>query len=122
MIPRINEYNAFAQRVYNIDPLKGGKYRKGQLIPGTNYQILNISRDGTYGRRHECGAVNHMQAMAVAPVDKKGKVDKSQITIAYAGTNFEDSYDRATDMDNIALGLKDLPLNEVTIDSQFTTA
>ena len=25
-------------------------------------------------------------------------------------------------MDNIALGLKDLPLNEVTIDSQFTTA
>lgn len=66
-------------------------------MAGKKYIVLDISRDGTYGKKHEYGSVNHMQAMTVAPVDKKGKVDKSQITIAYAGTNPTDMTDLKTD-------------------------
>mgnify|MGYP006990147443 FL=1 len=55
MIPKISEYNTFTQRVYNTDPLKGKKYKKGQLIPGTNYKILDISRNGTYGNKKQYG-------------------------------------------------------------------
>ena len=67
MIPKISEYNTFTQRVYNTDPLKGKKYKKGQLIPGVNYEILDISRNGTYGNKKQYGVPNHMQAMTVAP-------------------------------------------------------
>ena len=66
MIPKISEYNTFTQRVYNTDPLKGKKYKKGQLIPGTNYKILDISRNGTYGNKKQYGVSDHMQAMTVA--------------------------------------------------------
>ena len=55
MIPKISEYNTFTQRVYNTDPLKRKKYKKGQLIPGTNYKILDISRNGTYGNKKQYG-------------------------------------------------------------------
>lgn len=88
-----------ANEVYLLDTKKGGKYFVGKKLgrAGDSYKILDISRDGTYGKKHEYGSVNHMQAMAVAPVDKKGKVDKSQITIAYAGTNPTDITDLKTD-------------------------
>ena len=101
MIPKISEYNTFTQRVYNTDPLKGKKYKKGQLIPGTNYKILDISRNGTYGNKKQYGVPNHMQAMAVAPV-KNGVVDYSQLTIAYVGTNPEDKVDLVTDVIDVA--------------------
>ena len=47
-----------------------------------------------------------MQAMTVAPVDKKGKVDYGHITIAYAGTNMADGADIATDIENIVAPLQ----------------
>ena len=95
----IRMYNDMANEVYLLDTKKGGKYFVGKKLgrAGDSYKILDISRDGTYGKKHEYGSVNHMQAMAVAPVDKKGKVDKSQITIAYAGTNPTDITDLKTD-------------------------
>ena len=91
MIPKISEYNTFTQRVYNTDPLKGKKYKKGQLIPGTNYKILDISRNGTYGNKKQYGVPNHMQAMTVAPVKN-----------AYVGTNPEDKVDLVTDVIDVA--------------------
>ncbi|HEM3598772.1 TPA: hypothetical protein U1C28_001869 [Streptococcus suis] len=46
---------------------------------------------------------NGMQAMAVAPV-VDGKVDTTQITIAYAGTNFWDAKDLQTDLNSVIGG------------------
>ena len=45
-----------------------------------------------------------MQAMAVAPVDKNGNVDYSQVVIAYAGTNFADFLDLQTDLQSVGIG------------------
>ncbi|MBP2097656.1 hypothetical protein J2Z52_000465 [Enterococcus rivorum] len=39
-----------------------------------------------------------MQAMTVAPLDKNGRVDTSQIVISYAGTNPKDLNDLETDL------------------------
>ena len=47
---------------------------------------------------------NGMQAMAVAPIGADGQPDYSQITITYAGTNFWDYKDRATDIQMIGFG------------------
>ena len=52
----------------------------------------------------EDNTANGMQAMAVAPVDKDGNVDNSQVVIAYAGTNFSDEHDRDTDVQSIIAG------------------
>lgn len=41
------------------------------------YQVLKVEDNTAKG----------MQAMAVAPVDKDGNMDTSQVVIAYAGTN-----------------------------------
>ncbi len=58
------------------------------------YKILKI----------EDNLENGMQAMAVAPIGADGQPDYSQITITYAGTNFDDIRDRATDVQMIGLG------------------
>ena len=101
MIPDLNEYNIFSIRVYEADPLKGEKHEEGKRLESSNYEILDISRNGTYGNKKQYGVPNHMQAMTVAPV-KDGVVDYSQLTIAYAGTNPEDKVDLVTDVIDVA--------------------
>ncbi|AUW96073.1 hypothetical protein [Streptococcus pluranimalium] len=65
---------------------------------------------------------NGMQAMAVAPVDKNGKADYSEVVIAYAGTNRADFKDLGTDIQSIGLGSDELKFFNLTADSQFSTA
>ncbi|WP_162797761.1 hypothetical protein [Streptococcus pluranimalium] len=60
--------------------------------------------------------------MAVAPVDKNGEADYSEVVIAYAGTNREDFKDMGTDIQSIGLGSDELKFFNVTADSQFSTA
>ncbi|KRL83808.1 hypothetical protein FC32_GL001070 [Ligilactobacillus apodemi DSM 16634 = JCM 16172] len=92
-----------AKEVYLVDPKKGLEYYIGKKLDckDTEYEILDISRNGTYGDKNQYGIPNHMQAMAVAPI-KDGVVDYSQITIAYAGTNPEDGLDLLTDAFDVA--------------------
>lgn len=96
-------YNNVAKEVYLVDPKKGLEYYIGKKLDckDTEYEILDISRNGTYGDKNQYGIPNHMQAMAVAPI-KDGVVDYSQITIAYAGTNPEDGLDLLTDAFDVA--------------------
>lgn len=68
MIPDLNEYNIFSIRVYEADPLKGEKHEEGKRLESSNYEILNLSRNGIYGNKKQYGVPNHMQAMTVAPV------------------------------------------------------
>ena len=68
-----------------------------------------------------------MQAMAVAPV-LKGKVDTSEIVIAYAGTNPGDNLDIRTDIQTVIVGSKQLDTStpfkpaDSLIDGQVITA
>ena len=68
MIPDLNEYNIFSIRVYEADPLKGEKHEEGKRLESSNYEILDISRNGTYGNKKQYGVPNHMQAMTVAQI------------------------------------------------------
>lgn len=104
------DYNALADSVYSADKNKAPEpIRKGQEIKvydsnnevSSKYEVLKV----------EDNTDNGMQAMAVAPITKNGKVDTTQIVIAYAGTNFSDAKDRATDIQTIAGGNKELSLN-----------
>ncbi|MBP2097652.1 hypothetical protein J2Z52_000461 [Enterococcus rivorum] len=78
------EYKEFSDRVYWLDPNDKKKYapdmKEGTQfkIEGNEYQIVKIQ---------ENSKTDGMQAMAVAPLDKNGRVDTSQVVIAYAGTN-----------------------------------
>ena len=70
----ILDYNYFSYRVYLVDPLK--KVKSSEVKPSksveettpnnVNYEILDISRNGTYGDKKQYGIPNHMQAMTVA--------------------------------------------------------
>ena len=51
----------------------------------------------------EDNTANGMQAMAVAPADKDGHVNTSQVVIAYAGTNKSDPDDIATDVQSLGM-------------------
>lgn len=81
-----NDYNKTLQigtvHSYNEDDLSLGSFK-----------IVDI----------EDNTSNGMQAMAVAPI-VDGKVDTSQIVIAYAGTNISDLNDVNTDIQSIGLG------------------
>lgn len=89
------EYREFSDRVYRLDPKEKNKYapdmKEGSLIKvkDKEYEIVKIQ---------ENSKTDGMQAMAVAPVDKKGNVDTSQIVISYAGTNPKDWNDLETDL------------------------
>lgn len=63
----MNNYNLLSKDVYDVDLSKGGMYREGKILDNTNYEILDISRNGTYGNKNQYGVFNHMQAMTVAP-------------------------------------------------------
>ncbi|MBC1654807.1 hypothetical protein HB939_01820 [Listeria welshimeri] len=80
------QYKGLSDSVYWLDP-KHGDYapemRKWSEFnyKGETYKILrteNISKNG-------------IQAMAVAPINKHGKVGTTEVVIAYAGTNFSDT-------------------------------
>lgn len=117
------QYKGLSDSVYWLD-LKHGDYapemRKGSKFnyKGETYKIL----------RTENNSKNGMQAMAVAPIDKHGKVDTMEVIIAYAGTNFSDTKDRATDLQTVIQGNKKLdlspmhPIKESKIDGQAISA
>ncbi|EUJ26748.1 lipase [Listeria floridensis FSL S10-1187] len=116
-------YKDLSDKAYWLDPqhkeyaptLKEGNYRK---FGDTKYKILKT----------ENNQKNGMQAMAVAPVDKNGKVDTTEVVIAYAGTNFSDAKDRATDLQTVVQGDKQLeqsplhPFQGSKIDGQAISA
>ncbi|WOY89025.1 hypothetical protein R7892_10140 [Ligilactobacillus murinus] len=62
----MNNYNLLSKDVYDVDLSKGGMYRAEKILDNTNYKILDISRNGTYGDKKRYGVPNHMQAMTVA--------------------------------------------------------
>ncbi|MFC3931618.1 lipase family protein [Streptococcus dentapri] len=113
-------YRDIADRVYAVEDgkeahtiIKNDTFKSG----GDKYQVLKV----------EDNTDNGMQAMAVAPVDKDGNVDTSQVVIAYAGTNAGDPKDLETDAQSIGLGRDKLQmrtgLNSASVtDSQFRTA
>ncbi|MBC1621558.1 hypothetical protein HB948_02725 [Listeria welshimeri] len=91
---------------YNVDrkkvdvPLKKGNIIKNKNL-SQNYKVIKV----------EDNSKNGMQAMAVAPIDKHGKVDTTEVIIAYARTNFSDTKDRATDLQTVIQGNKKLDLS-----------
>lgn len=92
--------NELSDKVYELDSkseifnsgLNVGEIKK---FGGVNYQILKV----------EDNTSNGMQAMAVAPV-KNGKVDTSEVVVAFAGTNPDDINDLKTDIINIGFSHK----------------
>lgn len=96
------DYNALADNAYEVDKNKAKHpIRKGDTIDVednnkilSSFEVLKV-KDNTE---------NGMQAMAVAPLDKNGKADTSQVVIAYAGTNADDDLDVLTDVQTVGLG------------------
>lgn len=78
------EYTPLEEKIYYFDK---DNPNLGQ------FQVLKV----------EDNVENGMQAMAIAPVIN-GKVDTSQIVIAYAGTNMWDGNDLETDLHSIGFG------------------
>ena len=88
------DYNKIANAAYNVDSSKVKvPLSEGKEILGVKYQILKV----------EDNTANGMQAMAVAPADKDGHVNTSQVVIAYAGTNKSDPDDIATDVQSLGM-------------------
>ena len=113
------DYRYIADDVYKVDALKVNRpYSKDDLVGNDRFKVITNPIDNTS---------NGMQAMAVAPVDKKGNVDYSHVVIAYAGTNKDDIKDLETDAQSLGLGRDKLQfrsgLNSAkVVDSQFVTA
>lgn len=113
--------NYFARQVYNIEPsvakanndkviTKKSKFT--DIKTGEEYKVIEIKEDPTNG----------MQAMAVAPLIN-GEPDKSQIVIAYAGTNPKDLRDLATDGQSVVVGSKQLNYTQtIAVDGQIESA
>lgn len=102
------DYNQFSDMVYWLDPkhpdydptLKEGSIKQ---YNNQNYQILKIKTEPSNG----------MQAMAVAPVDSTGYPDTTQLTVAYAGTNFDGDWrDVTTDAQTVGLSMKQFGWND----------
>ncbi|QUW23004.1 lipase [Sporosarcina sp. Marseille-Q4063] len=95
-------YKELSEYVYRVD--KNNKYynadlKEGAILEGENstYKVIKI----------EDNTSNGMQAMAVAPFIN-GKVDTTEIVIAYAGTNPGDDLDIRTDYQTVVVGSKQL--------------
>ncbi|HFR3702964.1 TPA: hypothetical protein ACHVE0_001975 [Streptococcus suis] len=93
--------NWLATQVYSVDGQKNdGQYET--ISKGTYYYDKNNPEIGQFKvLAAEDNTVNVMQAMAVAPV-VDGKVDTTQITIAYEGTNFGEREVRNENMAKMA--------------------
>lgn len=89
------DYRTYSDVAYWLDPKDKKKYdptlKEGVIrdFAGSEFKVLKIQ---------ENSKTDGMQAMAVAPIDKKGNVDMSRIVIAYAGTNPKDFNDLETDL------------------------
>ena len=72
------DHNKISGDVYKVDSGKiKWPYRTGQEVADGKYVIINAKEN----------IDNGMQAMAVAPVDKNGQVDYSEVVIAYVRLN-----------------------------------
>ena len=113
------DYRYIVDDVYAVDSHKVKvPLKKGAVVAQGKFKIITAPVDNTS---------NGMQAMAVAPVDKKGNVDYSHVVIAYAGTNSSDMKDIETDLQSLGLGRDKLQLRSglnsaKVVDSQFVTA
>ncbi|KXT70302.1 hypothetical protein SGODD07_01598 [Streptococcus gordonii] len=113
-------FNYLVDQVYEVDRNKNSTpWKAGDELrkDSQSFRVLS-AKDNTS---------NGMQAMAVAPVDKKGNVDYSHVVIAYAGTNSSDMKDIETDLQSLGLGRDKLQLRSglnsaKVVDSQFVTA
>ena len=114
------DYRILSQYVYRVDE-KAKDYDPNLKVETIikdkdfHYKILKIEDDTSNG----------MQAMAVAPFIN-GKVDTSEIVIAYAGTNPGDGLDRWTDIQTVIGGSKELDTSKLfetatPIDGQVIT-
>ena len=113
MTMREKDYNQFSDMVYWLDPkhpnydpsIKEGRIKQ---YNGQNYQILKIKSEPSNG----------MQAMAIAPLDSNGYPDTTQLTVAFAGTNFSGDWrDIVTDVQTVGLSMKQLGWNPGQADS-----
>lgn len=102
------DYNQFSDMVYWLDPkhpdydptLKEGSIKQ---YNNQNYQILKIKTESSNG----------MQAMAIAPLNSNGYPDTTQLTVAYAGTNFGGDWrDVVTDIQTVGLSMKQFGWND----------
>lgn len=98
-------YNEFSDIVYSVDSnFKGEeilkKNEKLTLSDGTKWKVIEA----------EDNQKNGFQGMAVAPI-KDGKVDTSQVVIAFAGTNSSDWKDLAADGANVVDSFRGLQLS-----------
>ncbi len=96
------DYKILSEHVYWLDKKHEGydpSIKEAGKIKGKGieYQILKT----------ENSIINGMQAMAVSPF-KNGKVDTSEVVIAYAGTNLSDGADIQTDIQTVIGGNKDV--------------
>ena len=113
------DYRYIVDDVYAVDSHKVKvPLKKGAVVAQGKFKIITAPVDNTS---------NGMQAMAVAPVDKKGNVDYSHVVIAYAETNSSDIKDIETDLQSLGLGRDKLQLlsglnSAKVVDSQFVTA
>ncbi|WP_165005106.1 MULTISPECIES: lipase [unclassified Enterococcus] len=90
------QYSVISEAVYWLDPKHkyyDPTYKENSIkkIGSYNFKILKIK---------ENSSSNGMQAMAVAPIIH-GKVDISQVVIAFAGTNQADLKDLETDVRSV---------------------
>ncbi|MGV3007249.1 hypothetical protein [Streptococcus pluranimalium] len=98
------QYRWIADHVYSVDHNKhDGQYTK--IKEKTYYFDRRNKNLGQFQvLKVEDNTDNGMQAMAVAPVDKNGEADYSEVVIAYAGTNSKNVADLVTDGKMIGLG------------------
>ena len=91
------DFRYIVDDVYAVDSHKVKvPLKEGAIVAQGKFKIIAPPVDNTS---------NGMQAMAIAPIDKAtGKVDYSQVVIAYAGTNFADFLDLQTDLQSVGIG------------------
>ncbi|MCP8858319.1 lipase family protein [Latilactobacillus fuchuensis] len=105
------QYASLDNIVYDADALKLKKpIRSGKFVyenypknGGQKYQVLKTVDTNDTKNSHGYDT-NGFQGMAMAPIDQNGDVDYTQITVAYAGTNFSDRKDVAEDLQGIGAG------------------
>ncbi|MBN7275022.1 hypothetical protein GNF18_07720 [Ligilactobacillus pobuzihii] len=89
------ELQILCDKVYDYDERLNRRHLKeGQTSKNRHYYVLKVKDT----KKDE---ENGFQAMAVVPLDKNGKTDYSQVTIAFAGTG-----DAKKDADNYVPGIK----------------
>lgn len=77
----ILDYNYFLYRVYLVDPLKkvkSGEEKTSKSVEkittnSVNYEVLDISRNGTYGNKKQYGVFSH------ASNDSRTKLHRSKL-------------------------------------------